>query len=261
MRPDDRTSRAFASASIRSNIRTSRRRARSCSCARARGWFSTGRHHRGHRMRCSANPSGTRRRSGASARPGRWRSGGPLAAADSTRSHADRQTVRPHPAGLPPAGGSSPRSLSGLRQSRWEPAFFAARKPTPPRNTKPALSGTPRRTPSTLPSLMWGGRMRRTGCCATRSPPNGKRQAVRLPVGVRAKGASLVRCPAEGPRSKLQRYSARSYPLRGFKGDIEYCVLYAGESCRLIQDVKPAALIVHDLMREAHVALDGLGRS
>lgn len=39
------------------------------------------------------------------------------------------------------------------------------------------------------------------------------------------------------------------------------CVLYAGESCRLIQDVKPAALIVHDLMREVRVALDGLGRS
>lgn len=48
---------------------------------------------------------------------------------------------------------------------------------------------------------------------------------------------------------------------RGFTGDIEYCVLYAGESRRLIQDVKPAALIVHDLMREARVALDGLGRS
>jgi hypothetical protein len=29
----------------------------------------------------------------------------------------------------------------------------------------------------------------------------------------------------------------------------------------LIPDLKPAAVIVDDLMREAHAALDGLGRS
>ena len=72
-------------------------------------------------------------------------------------------------------------------------------------------------------------------------------------------GSIIGTVPRGGSTVELQRYAARSYPSRGFKGDIEYCVLYAGESCRLIQDVKPAALIVHDLMREAQVALDGLG--
>ena len=30
-------------------------------------------------------------------------------------------------------------------------------------------------------------------------------------------------------------------------------MLYAGESCHLINDIKPAAQIVHDMMREAAV--------
>jgi hypothetical protein len=58
----------------------------------------------------------------------------------------------------------------------------------------------------------------------------------------------------------LVRYSARSYPLPGFKGDIEYAVLYAGESCGLIQDIKPAAQIVRDLMYEAEAVMAQLPR-
>jgi nitronate monooxygenase/enoyl-[acyl-carrier protein] reductase II len=54
------------------------------------------------------------------------------------------------------------------------------------------------------------------------------------------------------------RYSARSYPLPGFKGDIEYAVLYAGESCSLIQEIKPAAQIVRDLVHEAEAAIEQL---
>jgi hypothetical protein len=50
---------------------------------------------------------------------------------------------------------------------------------------------------------------------------------------------------------ELRRYTPSSYPSLGFRGDIEDTVLYAGESCGLIHDIKPAAQIVQDLMREA----------
>jgi hypothetical protein len=37
-----------------------------------------------------------------------------------------------------------------------------------------------------------------------------------------------------------------------FNGDLEYAALHAGESCSLVNDVKPAAQIVRDLMDEAY---------
>ncbi len=40
-----------------------------------------------------------------------------------------------------------------------------------------------------------------------------------------------------------------------FEGDVEYAVMYAGESVRAVRDVRPAADIVRDLAREAEVAL------
>jgi hypothetical protein len=36
-----------------------------------------------------------------------------------------------------------------------------------------------------------------------------------------------------------------------FKGDIEYVPLFAGESSSLVNDIKPAAQIVRDSVREA----------
>jgi nitronate monooxygenase/enoyl-[acyl-carrier protein] reductase II len=41
----------------------------------------------------------------------------------------------------------------------------------------------------------------------------------------------------------VPKYSAMS-PLSGFVGDMEYIALYAGESCTLINEIKPAAEIV-----------------
>lgn len=46
--------------------------------------------------------------------------------------------------------------------------------------------------------------------------------------------------------ARVQKYAANSYPTIGFEGDIEDAVLYAGESCSLINDIKPAAEIVRD---------------
>jgi hypothetical protein len=54
------------------------------------------------------------------------------------------------------------------------------------------------------------------------------------------------------------KYAANSYPTPGFKGDIENAVLYAGESCSLITDIRPAAQIVRDLVREAEAVIRGL---
>jgi nitronate monooxygenase len=44
-------------------------------------------------------------------------------------------------------------------------------------------------------------------------------------------------------------------PMPGFTGDMEQIALYAGESCRLINDIKPAAQIVRDIVREAEEIL------
>ena len=40
-----------------------------------------------------------------------------------------------------------------------------------------------------------------------------------------------------------------------FDGDVEYAPLWAGESCSLVNDLKPAATIVRDLVRDAEAAI------
>ena len=40
-------------------------------------------------------------------------------------------------------------------------------------------------------------------------------------------------------------------PAPGFVGDLEYTALYCGESCSLVNDIKPAAQIVRDMVHEA----------
>jgi nitronate monooxygenase/enoyl-[acyl-carrier protein] reductase II len=40
-------------------------------------------------------------------------------------------------------------------------------------------------------------------------------------------------------------------PVPGFKGDIAHTALYAGESCALVHDIKPAARIVREMVYEA----------
>ena len=47
-------------------------------------------------------------------------------------------------------------------------------------------------------------------------------------------------------------------PMPGFTGDMERTALYAGESCSLINDIKPAAEIVKDVIKEAEELLRGL---
>jgi nitronate monooxygenase len=49
-------------------------------------------------------------------------------------------------------------------------------------------------------------------------------------------------------------------PLTGFTGNIDDVVLYAGESCGLVHNIKPAAQIVHDVVQEATEAIGELTR-
>jgi nitronate monooxygenase/enoyl-[acyl-carrier protein] reductase II len=40
-----------------------------------------------------------------------------------------------------------------------------------------------------------------------------------------------------------------------FDGDLDYAPLWAGESCSVVNDVKPAGQIVRDLVRDAEAGL------
>jgi nitronate monooxygenase/enoyl-[acyl-carrier protein] reductase II len=72
-------------------------------------------------------------------------------------------------------------------------------------------------------------------------PPPGKRPG---------EGTIIGRVNVAGQPMELPRYSAIP-PLPGFEGDAEYYCLYAGESCTLVNDIRPAAAIVRDIIREA----------
>jgi nitronate monooxygenase/enoyl-[acyl-carrier protein] reductase II len=72
-------------------------------------------------------------------------------------------------------------------------------------------------------------------------PPPGKRPGEDTIIG---------RANVAGQAIEVVRYSATP-PLRGFEGDAEYCCLYAGQSCTLVNDIRPAAQIVRDVIREA----------
>jgi NAD(P)H-dependent flavin oxidoreductase YrpB (nitropropane dioxygenase family) len=73
-------------------------------------------------------------------------------------------------------------------------------------------------------------------------------------------GTIIGTAPRGDKSMALMRYGANSYPSLGFSGDIDYTVLYAGESCHLIHDIKPAGQIVCDMMREAQEVIERLPR-
>lgn len=63
--------------------------------------------------------------------------------------------------------------------------------------------------------------------------------------------------PVAGASVDMVRYMVFP-PLTGFTGDVDDAVLYAGESCELVHDIKPAGQIVRDVMREAEDVLKEL---
>ena len=76
-------------------------------------------------------------------------------------------------------------------------------------------------------------------------------RAGRPAAGARpGEGTVIGHVPIGGMSAEVVRHSVVP-PLTGFEGDLEYAALYAGESCALIDGVKPAAAIVRDVLREA----------
>src|SRR5262249_54164925 len=71
-------------------------------------------------------------------------------------------------------------------------------------------------------------------------------------------GGIVGRRTRQGTMVDVPRYFVAS-PTTDFKGDMEYVALYAGESCNLVNDVKPAAAIMRDAVREAEEVLKTLG--
>jgi nitronate monooxygenase/enoyl-[acyl-carrier protein] reductase II len=75
------------------------------------------------------------------------------------------------------------------------------------------------------------------------------------PVGRRAgEGDVIGKMPVAGQVVELPRYGV-FMPLEGFEGDLEHAVLYCGQSASLVDDIRPAAQIVHDLARTADALL------
>jgi nitronate monooxygenase/enoyl-[acyl-carrier protein] reductase II len=69
-------------------------------------------------------------------------------------------------------------------------------------------------------------------------------------------GTIIGRVSVGGHPIEVVRYSAIP-PLPGFEGDMEYSCLYAGQSCTLVNDIRPAAEIVRDIIREAEKIIGG----
>jgi NAD(P)H-dependent flavin oxidoreductase YrpB (nitropropane dioxygenase family) len=77
-------------------------------------------------------------------------------------------------------------------------------------------------------------------------PPPGQRPGEGIPIGsFRGPAGELVPWP---------RYAV-GVATADFDGDIDYAPLWAGQSCSVVNDLKPAATIVRDLVRDAETAL------
>lgn len=77
-------------------------------------------------------------------------------------------------------------------------------------------------------------------------PPPGERPGEGTTIGTR----QIV----SGDVIEWRRYST-GMATTDFEGDIEYVPMWAGESCSVVNDIKPAGDIVRDLVREAEAAL------
>jgi NAD(P)H-dependent flavin oxidoreductase YrpB (nitropropane dioxygenase family) len=77
-------------------------------------------------------------------------------------------------------------------------------------------------------------------------PPSGSRPGEGTSIGKRSLSTGEV--------EEWPRYAIGS-PPPDFDGDIEYTPLWAGESCSVVNDIRPAGEIVRDLARDAEATL------
>ncbi|MGH3134053.1 MAG: NAD(P)H-dependent flavin oxidoreductase [Gaiellaceae bacterium] len=82
--------------------------------------------------------------------------------------------------------------------------------------------------------------------------------AGRPPSGARPGEGTIVgtRTHVSGKRIDWPRYAVGMI-TPDFDGDIDYPPMWAGESCSVVDDVKPASEIVRDLVRDASAAIRG----
>jgi nitronate monooxygenase len=78
-------------------------------------------------------------------------------------------------------------------------------------------------------------------------PPSGQRPG---------EGTIVGRYPLGGRMIEVPKYAVDA-PKSSFEGDIEQAALYCGQSCSLINDIRPAAEIVKQLARDADAVLTG----
>ena len=71
-------------------------------------------------------------------------------------------------------------------------------------------------------------------------------------------GSVVGTMPMAGTTVDIPKYGIFP-PMSGFTGDMEQTALYAGESCRLIKDIKPAGQIVQEIVQEAEAVLKHIG--
>ena len=83
---------------------------------------------------------------------------------------------------------------------------------------------------------------------AAGAPPRGSKPGEGTSIGRRTNPM--------GERVEWMRYAIGTAPP-DFDGDLENAPLWAGESCSLVNDIKPATEIVRDLVHEAEAALAG----
>ena len=76
-------------------------------------------------------------------------------------------------------------------------------------------------------------------------PPSGQRPG---------EGTIVGRYSVAGQVLEVQKYAVDP-PMASFDGDIEQTALYCGQSCSLVDDIRPAADIVTDLARDAAALL------
>ena len=76
-------------------------------------------------------------------------------------------------------------------------------------------------------------------------PPSGQRPGEGTLVGHYSVAGQLI---------DVHKYGVDP-PMASFEGDIEHTALYCGQSCSLVNDIRPAAEIVQDLARQAEALL------
>lgn len=81
-------------------------------------------------------------------------------------------------------------------------------------------------------------------------PPSGLRPGEGTMVGSRTRA---------GETSEIPKYASVT-PTPEYTSDLEYLPFWAGQTCSLIHDIKPAGQIVRDVVREAEEVIDRLMR-